>query len=75
MKKARLVAISRVKTKARPKTSGMLAVFSASSLMPAARCQGLAKRTGEYQRPPSTKAETAAAMTANQLTMGMMRSP
>ena len=40
--------------------------FSCSSVTPAARCHGLAKNS-EYQRPPRTNIEAAAASTASGL--------
>src|SRR5688572_28264665 len=45
--------------------------WSCSSVSPAPRCQDFRNMAGEYQRPPSRNAESAAASTASQLTSGM----
>src|SRR5688572_20738198 len=45
--------------------------WSCSSVSPAPRCHAFRNIAGEYQRPPSRNAESAAASTASQLTSGM----
>src|ERR1700748_2585822 len=58
------------RTKAPPNITALLPLRMASSLTPAAAAQGLAN-SAEYQSPPSTKLESAAASTANQFTCGI----
>src|SRR5689334_596369 len=65
---ARFADISNEKTKARPKTLPMFRLPSSSVVKWVSAIQARPKMAGEYQSPPSAKAEKAAARTANQFT-------
>lgn len=64
---ARLSAMIKENKKENPKILAILPSLTCSSEKPLARCQALPNSRGEYHKPPKTKAETAAAITANQL--------
>src|ERR1700761_1297730 len=67
---ARLIDITSVRMKLMPKTLPIF-VAGGGSPKPLARCQALPKIAGEYQRPPSTKAEIAATRMAQKLRVCM----
>src|SRR5512134_1479583 len=54
-----------------PKTTAGWPFCSWSSVRPLARCQAPRNIAFEYQSPPSTNADAAAATTASQLTSGI----
>src|SRR4051794_17048912 len=69
-KRAKTADWTRASRNAAPNIRPLLPPATCSSLSPAAACQGLANRA-EYQSPPSTKLNAAAARTASQFTCGM----
>src|ERR1700733_3900836 len=70
-KAARFAAMITAKTNARPKIMAMLLLARSASLRLLADIQARPNRAFEYHSPPSTKVETAAARTANQLICGI----
>src|SRR3954451_6469029 len=64
-KNARLIAITRLITKAATKIPAPAG--AGLSLNPFAFCHARPKRTGEYHKPPMRKADTAAARIAHKL--------
>src|SRR5689334_14805606 len=64
-KKARLIAITRLMRNAAMKMPALAG--AGASLNPLALCHARPKRTGEYHKPPTRKAETAAARIAQRL--------
>src|SRR3712207_760429 len=68
---AGLAAITSERINDQPKIFALLPAWTSATVRLFSVIQALPKRAGEYHMPPNTKAETAAANTAIQLTVLM----